>query len=65
MKTIAQETLTPQFIEKRINEQVETLEDILDRFSTKEINYVRFRELYNSANSQLVYFINKQELCNN
>jgi len=60
--TIAQEVLTPQFIEKRIKEQNEELENIAKRFSNKEINYVRFTELYKSAQSQLIYFLDKQDL---
>jgi len=60
--TIAQEILTPQFIEKRIKEQNEELENIAKRFSNKEINYVRFTELYKSAQSQLIYFLDKQDL---
>jgi len=62
MKTIAQEILTPQFIEKRVKEQNEELENIAKRFSNKEINYVRFTELYKSAQSQLIYFLDKQDL---
>ena len=59
--------LTSEFIEKRIEEQNTEITNIVDRFSKGEIDFVRYRELYNSAYSQLIYFIGKQDLllCNN
>lgn len=60
--------LTSEFIEKRIEEQNTEITNIVNRFSKREIDFVRFRELYNSAHSQLMYFLNKHEeleLCNN
>ncbi len=55
------DNLSIQFIEKRIEEQNDEITKIVNRFSKKEIDFVRFRELYNSAHSQLMYFLNKHD----
>ena len=58
--------MTNEFINKRIEEQNDEITKIVNRFSKKEIDFVRFKELYYSAHSQLMYFLNKhEEVCNN
>lgn len=53
------------FINQRIEEQKEEIDNISTRFHNNEFNYHRFVELIHSAESQLEYFLDLRKQLNN